>query len=48
MQFTLEAIILTAIGGIFGILLGAAVVWLIPAVWPLCRHECPPSGPRWV
>ena len=34
LQFTLEAIILTAIGGIFGILVGAAVVWVIPAVWP--------------
>ncbi len=34
MQFTLESVILTAIGGVFGILLGAAVVWLIPAVWP--------------
>jgi len=34
LQFTLEAIILTAIGGIFGILLGAGVVWLIPAIWP--------------
>jgi putative ABC transport system permease protein len=34
MQFTLEAIILTAIGGIIGILFGAMVVWLIPAIWP--------------
>jgi len=34
LQFTVEAVILTAIGGMFGILLGAAVVWVIPAVWP--------------
>jgi len=34
LQFTLEAIILTAIGGVVGILFGAAVVWVIPAVWP--------------
>jgi len=34
LQFTLEAIILTAIGGVIGILFGAAVVWTIPAVWP--------------
>ena len=34
LQFTLEAIILTAIGGIIGILLGAAIVWIIPEFWP--------------
>src|SRR5215831_9914181 len=34
LQFTLEAIILTAIGGVIGILLGAAVVWIIPVIWP--------------
>ena len=34
LQFTLEAIILTAVGGVIGILLGAAVVWIIPALWP--------------
>jgi putative ABC transport system permease protein len=34
LQFTLEAIILTAIGGVIGILLGAAIVWVIPALWP--------------
>src|SRR5215471_16673965 len=34
LQFTLESIILTAIGGIIGILFGATVVWIIPAVWP--------------
>jgi putative ABC transport system permease protein len=34
LQFTLEAIILTAIGGVIGILLGAIVVWIIPEIWP--------------
>jgi len=34
LQFTLEAIILTAVGGVFGILFGAVVVWAIPAIWP--------------
>jgi putative ABC transport system permease protein len=34
LQFTLEAIILTMIGGVIGILLGASIVWLIPALWP--------------
>jgi putative ABC transport system permease protein len=34
LQFTLEAIILTAIGGVIGILIGAAIVGLIPAFWP--------------
>jgi putative ABC transport system permease protein len=34
LQFTLEAIILTAIGGVIGISLGAIIVWIIPALWP--------------
>jgi putative ABC transport system permease protein len=34
LQFTLEAMILTAVGGLIGILSGAIVVWVIPAVWP--------------
>jgi putative ABC transport system permease protein len=34
LQFTLEAIMLTAVGGVIGILAGAIVVWVIPAVWP--------------
>src|SRR5262252_5323477 len=33
MQFTLEAITLTAVGGIIGILLGAAITWIIPAIF---------------
>jgi len=34
LQFTLEAIMLTAVGGVMGILTGAILVWVIPAVWP--------------
>ncbi|MGA8274510.1 MAG: ABC transporter permease [Candidatus Sulfotelmatobacter sp.] len=34
LQFTLEAMILTAVGGVIGILLGAIIVWVIPALWP--------------
>ena len=34
LQFTLEAIMLTALGGIIGILSGAILVWIIPVIWP--------------
>ncbi|MGB2605238.1 MAG: ABC transporter permease, partial [Candidatus Sulfotelmatobacter sp.] len=34
LQFTLEAMILTAVGGVIGILLGATIVWVIPELWP--------------
>jgi putative ABC transport system permease protein len=34
LQFTLEAIMLTAMGGVIGVLAGGIVVWVIPAVWP--------------
>jgi len=34
LQFTLEAIMLTALGGVIGVSSGAIVVWLIPLVWP--------------
>jgi len=34
LQFTLEAIMLTAVGGAIGILAGAIVVWIIPLIWP--------------
>ena len=34
LQFTLEAIMLTAVGGVIGILVGAFVVWVIPVLWP--------------
>jgi putative ABC transport system permease protein len=33
LQFTIEAIILTAIGGIIGVLLGTFIVWLLPMIW---------------
>jgi putative ABC transport system permease protein len=32
-QFTLEAIALTAAGGIIGVLIGAMITWTIPLVW---------------
>ena len=34
LQFTLEAIILTTVGGVIGILLGALIVGVIPQFWP--------------
>ena len=34
LQFTLEAIMLTAVGGIIGVTTGALVVWVIPVLWP--------------
>ena len=34
LQFTLEAIMLTLVGGIVGILSGAVIVWVIPEIWP--------------
>ena len=34
LQFTLEAIILTAVGGVIGVLFGGLVVWVIPAIFP--------------
>jgi len=34
LQFTLEAMILTAVGGLSGIILGAVIVGIIPAFWP--------------
>ncbi len=33
LQFTIEAVILTAIGGIIGILAGSFIVWLLPTIW---------------
>src|SRR5271154_2970860 len=33
LQFTLEAIILTAAGGILGVLIGALITWTIPVIW---------------
>jgi putative ABC transport system permease protein len=34
LQFSLEAVMLTAVGGVIGILAGAMVVWIIPLIWP--------------
>jgi putative ABC transport system permease protein len=34
LQFTLEAIMLTAVGGAIGVTAGALVVWGIPFLWP--------------
>ena len=34
LQFTIEAILLTAVGGVIGVTAGALVVWAIPALWP--------------
>lgn len=34
LQFTLEAVMLTAVGGVIGILAGAILVWVIPVAWP--------------
>jgi putative ABC transport system permease protein len=34
LQFTLEAIMLTAVGGVIGVTAGAIVVWGIPFLWP--------------
>ncbi len=33
LQFTIEAVILTAVGGIIGVLLGTFIVWLLPMIW---------------
>jgi putative ABC transport system permease protein len=34
LQFTLEAVMLTAVGGVVGVLLGAIVTGVIPVIWP--------------
>src|SRR3954454_6669954 len=33
LQFTIEAVILTALGGIIGVLAGTFIVWLLPVIW---------------
>jgi putative ABC transport system permease protein len=33
LQFTIEAVILTAVGGVVGILAGTFIVWLLPTIW---------------
>jgi putative ABC transport system permease protein len=34
MQFTLEAVMLTAVGGMIGLLIGGIITWIIPVVFP--------------
>jgi len=34
LQFTLEAIMLTAMGGMLGLFVGAVITWIIPVIWP--------------
>ncbi|MBA3914060.1 MAG: ABC transporter permease [Acidobacteriales bacterium] len=34
LQFTMEAVMLTAVGGVIGLLIGAVITWLIPVIWP--------------
>jgi putative ABC transport system permease protein len=34
LQFSLEATLLTAVGGLIGLLVGAIITWVIPAIWP--------------
>ena len=33
MQFTLEAVVLTALGGLIGVLLGGVLTWLVRTIW---------------
>jgi len=44
LQFTLEAIMLTAVGGAIGVTAGALVVWAIPVMWLRCLPACLCSG----
>ncbi len=34
LQFTMEAVVLTAVGGVIGILVGAILTWLVAAIFP--------------
>src|SRR5215467_116547 len=34
LQFTLEAVMLTAMGGVLGLLVGSIITWTIPVMWP--------------
>ncbi len=33
LQFTLEAVVLTAVGGLLGVVLGAGLTWMVRAIW---------------
>jgi putative ABC transport system permease protein len=33
MQFTLEAVVLTALGGLIGVLVGGALTWMVRVIW---------------
>jgi putative ABC transport system permease protein len=33
MQFTLEAVVLTALGGVIGIIVGAGLTWMVRTIW---------------
>ena len=47
LQFTLEAIILTAVGGVLGVAAGAIMIWVIPADLAVrCQRACRCSGLR--
>ena len=41
MQFLIEAVLLTAVGGVVGVLLGAGISWLVRAVSPLPTYVSP-------
>ena len=34
LQFTLEAVMLTAVGGVIGLLCGAIITWIVPMIFP--------------
>ena len=44
-QFLTEAVVLTGLGGLVGVVLGVAAAACLPLIFPRCRPRCP-SG-RW-